>query len=840
ELKPEIGELSKLTKLDLTGNNLTSLPPEIGNLSSLTYLNLSRNGLTNLPTGIGNFAVLEELNVSNQIDRTDNTKTLTTLPDEIGNIGSLKKLYLNQNKLENIPTTIGNLVNLENLNIEYNALTSLPTTINNLTMLDELIANNNFIDGVLDLSNLDVLDRLKLEYNTITGLKLNLAPTAFNIRSDNTFSGSSYFSTKRNALGCIEVPQDELVSWQLSDANGTQNFIDNGVIYSDNCSAVTNNSIPDKERDALIAIYNKTKGTDWKNDLSSSYNGVLWETDNTLKRNVGSWYGVTTAIINGQKHVTKVELNSNQLDGTIPSVIKNLTQLKELEFNSNTVSEIALEIGELENLEQLTFTRQYDSDKAEYVLKTIPAEINNITSLRRLDISSNQLEGNLDFSNLINLDNLSVSSNQITGLKIGVSPSIFDNGYDSERLYSRSFSFSSNPYLNCIAVPQNTISDWETSSFAQNRPNIVWGQDCTAYNNVPQNEIQALVDLYNNLDGANWRNNSNWNGNLAKALINNPYNATKWQGVTTKIVDGGKHITDISLSSNQLKGALSESIGNLTKLENLQLSSNEITGVLPTNFGNLTALKRLSLNNNQFTGLPTEMNALVNLEIVYLQSNQLSSKIPNFTKAANLSQLNFNDNQLHFGDFEDEFQYYKDNVSSFSYTGQAKVGEEKTIDFGDGFDTVFTAEVRGANNEYQWYRNWSKIEGATDKTYTLADATQQDAAFYYCVVSNSVVNDFNIETERITLNYDATLSTEDNVLARTFQLYPNPVVNLLQIRNSENIDIKSIEVYNTIGKKIKSIRNPNQRIDVSELVPGIYLLNIITEKGKVTKRIMKK
>ena len=146
-----------------------------------------------------------------------------------------------------------------------------------------------------------------------------------------------------------------------------------------------------------------------------------------------------------------------------------------------------------------------------------------------------------------------VSTNQITGLKIGVSPAVFDGA--NQDGFSNNYGFS-NQYIYCIAVPQNTITDWKATTFAGNHPHIVWGQDCTAYNNVPTDEVQALLDMYNNLDGVNWTNNTNWTGDLSKAIINSPYNATKWQGITTEIVDGGKHITKIQMSNNNLNGEL--------------------------------------------------------------------------------------------------------------------------------------------------------------------------------------------------------------------------------------------------------------------------------------------
>ncbi|MCL7754042.1 T9SS type A sorting domain-containing protein, partial [Polaribacter sp. Z022] len=714
------------------------------------------------------------------------TYTLASLPDEIGNITSLEKLYLNNNTLTALPSTITNLSNLEYFNIQ-----------------------NNKISGVLNLGNSEVLKDFRADYNNISELKIAVAPTIF---GTNTNASGNRLRLKRNALGCVEVPSDELVAWKLSNYNQEGGILDNGVVYSDNCSAVTTNSIPDIEREALIAFYNNTKGANWKNDLTTSYNGVTWVNDILKKRNVGAWYGVTTAIINGQKHVTKIELNSNQLAGKIPSEIKNLTQLKELEVNSNGISEISKDIGELNNLEQLTMSSQIIN--SEYVLKEIPTELNNITSLKRLVINGNIIEGNLDFSNLVNLESLNVSYNQITGLKIGVSPNVFDGSRNVESNYYKNHSLY-NTYLNCIGVPQNTISDWEATDFAIRYPNIVWGQDCTAYNNVPSTELQALKDMYNNLEGTNWTSNTNWESGLAKVENNIPYNVTKWHGVTTKIVDGGKHITQINLGNNNLKGTVSSSLGNLSKLESLYLSSNDLTGVLPSELSNLSSLIR-----------------------GYFQDNSLSGDVPDFTGITSLKTLYISNNSFQFGDFEDEFNNYQ-NLESFSYSPQSKVGAEEEKTFGDSGFTL-EVDVNGANNEYQWYRYGSPINGATNKTLEITNATAADNGYYYCKVTNKIVSNLIIQSEKITMTYDTSLSVEDENLVNSFKLYPNPVEDVIFIKKSLDSKINKIEIYNLLGKKVKVIRNVNSSINVTQLSKGVYLLKIDTDKGLATKRIIKK
>ena len=80
------------------GSKLTALPGEIGNLSNLTELNLSDNQLKALPGEIGNLSNLRWIYLSNN--------KLTALPGEIGNLSNLRWLYLEQNPLTSPPPEI--------------------------------------------------------------------------------------------------------------------------------------------------------------------------------------------------------------------------------------------------------------------------------------------------------------------------------------------------------------------------------------------------------------------------------------------------------------------------------------------------------------------------------------------------------------------------------------------------------------------------------------------------------------------------------------------------------------------------------------------------------------
>lgn len=98
---------------------------------------------------------------------------------------------------------------------------------------------------------------------------------------------------------------------------------------------------------------------------------------------------------------------------TIPSEIKNLTNLKELRIEKSTITgNIPSEIGDLTNLEQLTIS----SNKK--MSGSIPSSIGNLKNLQKLDLSGNNLSGEIpsEIGNLTNLKTLDLSSNpDLTG-----------------------------------------------------------------------------------------------------------------------------------------------------------------------------------------------------------------------------------------------------------------------------------------------------------------------------------------------------------------------------------------------------------------------------------------
>ncbi len=66
-----------------------------------------------------------------------------------------------------------------------------------------------------------------------------------------------------------------------------------------------------------------------------------------------------------------------------------------------------------------------------------------------------------------------------------------------------------------------------------------------------------------------------------------------------------------------------------------------------------------------------------------------------------------------------------------------------------------------------------------------------------------------------------------------FQFYPNPVEGILNIKGDESI--KNVSVRGVDGRVVLSVMNPKGYIDVGDLSPGNYLLDIETKEGRAFK-----
>jgi len=70
-------------------------------------------------------------------------------------------------------------------------------------------------------------------------------------------------------------------------------------------------------------------------------------------------------------------------------------------------------------------------------------------------------------------------------------------------------------------------------------------------------------------------------------------------------------------------------------------------------------------------------------------------------------------------------------------------------------------------------------------------------------------------------------------------LFPNPVSDKLQIQVPPSIELKSVAVYDLMGKQYQFNQSIDKVLDFSRMATGVYILEIETNMGNLTKKLIK-
>ena len=161
------------------------------------------------------------------------------------------------------------------------------------------------------------------------------------------------------------------------------------------CSTVTD--VSQIECEALVALYGSTNGAGWTNNTN-------WLQSTT----VSNWFGIYVLDDSG---VTELDLDDNQLTGTLPAELGNLSNLEYLGLYDNQLTgSIPSTLGNLSYLGFLDL--RYNQ-----LTGSIPSTLGNLSYLVGLDLGHNQLTGSIPTSlgDLSYVRYLYLDNNQLTG-----------------------------------------------------------------------------------------------------------------------------------------------------------------------------------------------------------------------------------------------------------------------------------------------------------------------------------------------------------------------------------------------------------------------------------------
>ncbi|WP_192350838.1 PKD domain-containing protein [Algoriphagus sp. Y33] len=179
------------------------------------------------------------------------------------------------------------------------------------------------------------------------------------------------------------------------------------------------------EFNALKAIYNSSGGSGWTNKTG-------WTTAGSPP-DVSGWYGIT---VDGAGHVVELNLQNNNLVGTLPTAISGLTYLNSLNVDGNHLTgAIPATLGSMTGLSQLLLSNNEFSGAIPtqlgsitnlvylnisynpLLVSTIPAQLGNLSQLQVLLLTYSNLTGGIptSFGNLTSLHTLYLTGNNLTG-----------------------------------------------------------------------------------------------------------------------------------------------------------------------------------------------------------------------------------------------------------------------------------------------------------------------------------------------------------------------------------------------------------------------------------------
>lgn len=127
----------------------------------------------------------------------------------------------------------------------------------------------------------------------------------------------------------------------------------------------------------------------------------------------------------------------------------------------------------------------------------------------------------------------------------------------------------------------------------------------------------------------------------------------------------------------------------------------------------------------------------------------------------------------------------------------------------------------------------------TEYTYDLDQYSDRDVYIAINCVSEDAFG-FLVDDFKVVGGRNASINKE---LESKFTVFPTVTSDVVHFTNSGNILVLAVEVRDLNGRKVQSFNFStvaSSQFNISQLQAGVYFLNITTEEGSFTKKIIKK
>ena len=176
-------------------------------------------------------------------------------------------------------------------------------------------------------------------------------------------------------------------------------------------------------------------------------------------------------------------------------------------------------------------------------------------------------------------------------------------------------------------------------------------------------------------------------------------------------------------------------------------------------------------------------------------------------------------------------------------TGQFVVDfEYNGLDITDfATDNTITVMLRASRNNVFWIINESPVIGSTpagDTPLSTVTRCGSTAANNGCnrAIAAPTVNNLGMKITALPNLSVSQFSASDITIS------PNPATNIISIASNQNIGINAIKISDLNGRVVQnqSFENVSSlEMNIANIASGVYLLTIVSDKGTITKKIVK-
>ena len=880
-----VSPLVNLTFLNCNDNNLSVL--NVSGLNNLQYLLCSGNNLSSLnANGLSNLLLFSCGN--------NNLNSLT-----VSGCSALEDLSCDQNNLTTLDLT--NLSSLITLRCSYNSLSSIVLT--GLVSLKDLICNNNLLSS-LNLNGLNSIENLFCYYNSLTTLNAGNFPNLMNLVCSYNQMTSLNVTGSNNLLK-IDCRNNSLPSINLSGLINLKNLyiainqltaldVDNLIsleniecnqnhISSLNVSTLLNLKTLNCDSNQITSL---TLGNlTFLNNLTFASNNIASIDISGLTALIGlncSYNSLSTLNANGLSFLQSINCRNNQLTSLYVDGLINMTSLY---CQNNFIT----------SLDVITLSALNFLDCSNNMLNSL--NFNGLTNFQYLNAQTNQLTS-LFIKNGINEQSLALNYNpnlsyicadesQLTVIQNALnlwgytncnlnSYCSFEPGGTFYTIQGNNkFDSNSNGCdANDIVFPNQkfTITNGSISG------TIIADQSGT-YSIPVQSGSHTITPVF--------ENPSYFTISPASTTFSFPATAspaTRNFCITANGVKNDLEVTIIPLAvarpgfdahyriiyknkGNQVaNGSLSFTFDDaiMDLVSATPVNDNAATNTLSWNYGNLVSLETREIDLIFNINSPMEIPAVNANDVLDYTATIVGAtdETPNDnTFTLNQTVVNSYDpndktclegatitpsmvgQYVHYvirfentGTFAAENIVVKDMIDTTKFDVTTLIPQHSSHDFftrinGNKVEFIFeniNLPFDDANND-----GYVAFKIKTKPTLVLGNTFTNSASIYFDY-NFPIVTDPAVTTV-------ALLNTNDFDFGTYFTLYPNPAKDVLNFEVKNEIGVKSISVYNTLGQIVMAITNVDnlKSIDVSSLTAGSYFVKVYTDKGSSSSKFIK-